>query len=252
MKRLENKVAIITGSASGMGRSTAELFAKEGAKVAVTDLNVEQGLDVVENIKAAGGEAHFWKLDVSSEDSIKTVYAEVVEKWGKLDILINNAGVTGVDKPTHELSEEEWDFVFNVDVKGVFFSTKHAIPYLKKNGKGSIVNFSSIYGLVGSHELTAYHAAKGAVTLMTKKDAITYGPDNIRVNSVHPGTILTPLVQQLADNSPGYKENQIKKHPIGFLGKPEDVSYAVLFLASDEARFITGASLAVDGGYTAQ
>lgn len=249
---LKDKVAIITGSASGMGRETAKLFARQGASVAITDLNEEQGLEVVNEILEDGGIAHFWKLDVSLEQNIKEVYDQVVEKWGKLDILVNNAGVTGADKPTHELSEEEWDFVFNVDVKGVFFSTKHAIPHLKANGKGSIVNFSSIYGLVGSNELTAYVAAKGAVTLMTKKDAVTYGPDNIRVNSVHPGTILTPLVQNLADNKPGYKENQIKKHPIGYLGNPEDVAYAVLFLASDEARFVTGASLTVDGGYTAQ
>lgn len=130
--------------------------------------------------------------------------------------------------------------------------TKHAIPHLKESGQGSIVNFSSIYGLVGSHELTPYHAAKGAVTLLTKKDAITYGPDNIRVNSVHPGTILTPLVQKLADENPDYKENQLKKHPINRLGKPEEVANVVLFLASDEASFITGASIPVDGGYTAQ
>jgi len=252
MARLKDKVAIITGAAAGMGQAMAILFAREGAKVAVTDLNEEQGRQVVDGIAADGGEAHFWKLDVSSEENIRQVYREVAEKWGTIDILINNAGVTGVDKPTHELSEEEWDFVFNVDVKGVFFSTKHAVPYMKKNGKGSIVNFSSIYGLVGSHELTAYHAAKGAVTLMTKKDAITYGPDHIRVNSVHPGTILTPLVQKLADNTPGYKERQVAKHPIGYLGNPEDVAYAVLFLASDEARFVTGAQLVVDGGYTAQ
>lgn len=252
MGRVEGKVAIITGAAMGMGLATAQLFAREGAKVAVTDIDQKNGQQAADQIVADGGIAHFWKLDVSSEENVKKVFAEVADKWGTIDILINNAGVTGVDKPTHELTEEEWDFVFNVDVKGVFFSTKHAVPYMKKNGKGSIVNFSSIYGLVGSHELTAYHAAKGAVTLMTKKDAITYGPDKIRVNSVHPGTILTPLVQKLADNTPGYKEKQIAKHPIGYLGNPEDVAYAVLFLASDEARFVTGAQLAIDGGYTAQ
>lgn len=252
MGRLQDKVAIVTGAASGMGRETAVMFAREGARVAVTDVDQGPGEAIVDEIESAGGEAGFWKLDVSSEEQVKDTFASVVERWGKLDILINCAGVTGVDKPTHELTEAEWDFVFDIDVKGVFFCTKHAIPYMKRNGKGSIVNYSSIYGLVGSHELTAYHAAKGAVTLMTRKDAITYGPDHIRVNSVHPGTILTPLVQHLADNSPGYKEGQIKKHPIGYLGNPEDVAYAVLFLASDEARFVTGAQFVIDGGYTAQ
>jgi len=250
--RLEGKVAIITGASAGMGKATAELFAKEGAKVAVTDIDVAGGEAVVNAIREAGGEATFFKLDVSKEADCKEVTKAVVEKYGKLDILINNAGVTGVDKPTHELTEDEWDFVFNVDVKGVFFMTKHAVPFMKENGKGAIVNFSSIYGLVGSRELTPYHAAKGAVTLMTKKDALTYAKDHIRVNSVHPGTIKTPLVQNLIDNDPAYEEKQLRLHPIGYLGNPIDVAYAVLFLASDEARFVTGAQLAIDGGYTAQ
>ena len=252
MGRLEGKVAIVTGASAGMGNATAKLFASEGAKVAVTDIDVVNGEAVVEEIKANGGEAAFFKLDVSKEEDCKEVTRAVVEKYGKLDILINNAGVTGVDKPTHELTEEEWDFVFNVDVKGVFFMTKHAVPYMKENGQGSIVNFSSIYGLVGSRELTPYHAAKGAVTLMTKKDALTYAKDHIRVNSVHPGTIKTPLVQNLIDNDPEYEAKQLRLHPIGYLGNPIDVAYAVLFLASDEARFVTGAQLAIDGGYTAQ
>lgn len=250
--RLEGKVAIITGASAGMGKATAELFAREGAKVAVTDIDIAGGEAVVNAIREAGGEATFFKLDVSKEADCKEVTKAVVEKYGKLDILINNAGVTGVDKPTHELTEDEWDFVFNVDVKGVFFMTKHAVPFMKKNGKGAIVNFSSIYGLVGSRELTPYHAAKGAVTLMTKKDALTYAKDHIRVNSVHPGTIKTPLVQNLIDNDPAYEEKQLRLHPIGYLGNPIDVAYAVLFLASDEARFVTGAQLAIDGGYTAQ
>ena len=252
MNRLEGKVAIITGAAAGMGKSCAELFAEEGAKVVVTDICVADGEKVVREIKNNGGEATFYKLDVSNEKNCKEVTDAVVEKYGKLDILINNAGVTGADKPTHELSEEEWDFVFNVDVKGVFFMTKHAVPHMKANGSGAIVNFSSIYGLVGSRELTSYHAAKGAVTLMTKKDALTYAKDGIRVNSVHPGTIKTPLVQNLIDNDPEYEAKQLRLHPIGYLGNPIDVAYGVLFLASDEARFVTGTQLVIDGGYTAQ
>lgn len=252
MKRLEGKVAIITGSSEGMGKATALLFAKNGAKVAITGRTEETGEEVAKEIRDSGGEAQYFKLDVSKEENCKNVVDEVVKKWGKLDILVNNAGVTGVDKPTHELTNEEFDFVLNIDLKGVFFMTKYAIPKMKENKSGSIVNFSSIYGLVGSRELTAYHAAKGAVTLLTKKDAITYGPDNIRVNSVHPGTILTPLVQKLADEDPEYEEKQLKLHPLGRHGKPEEVANAVLFLASDEASFITGAQLTIDGGYTAQ
>lgn len=252
MKRLEGKVAIITGSNEGMGKATALLFAKNGAKVAITGRTEETGEEVAKEIRDSGGEAQYFKLDVSKEENCKNVVDEVVKKWGKLDILVNNAGVTGVDKPTHELTNEEFDFVLNIDLKGVFFMTKYAIPKMKENKSGSIVNFSSIYGLVGSRELTAYHAAKGAVTLLTKKDAINYGPDNIRVNSVHPGTILTPLVQKLADEDPEYEEKQLKLHPLGRFGKPEEVANAVLFLASDEASFITGAQLTIDGGYTAQ
>jgi len=252
MDRLKDKVAIVTGAGAGMGKATAILFAKEGAKVAVTDINEENGQKTVDEILKEGGEAQFWKLDVSKEKNCESVVKGVVDKWGKLDVLVNNAGVTGANKPTHELTEEEWDYVFNVDVKGVFFMTKHSVPYMKENGKGSIINFSSIYGLVGSRELTPYHAAKGAVALLTKKDAITYGPSHIRVNSVHPGTILTPLVQSLVDEDPEYEAKQVKLHPIGYLGKPEDVAYAVLFLASDEARFVTGAQFVIDGGYTAQ
>lgn len=252
MKRLEGKVAIITGSSEGMGKATALLFAKNGAKVAITGRTEETGEEVAKEIRDSGGEAQYFKLDVSKEENCKNVVDEVVKKWDKLDILVNNAGVTGVDKPTHELTNEEFDFVLNIDLKGVFFMTKYAIPKMKENKSGSIVNFSSIYGLVGSRELTAYHAAKGAVTLLTKKDAINYGPDNIRVNSVHPGTILTPLVQKLADEDPEYEEKQLKLHPLGRFGKPEEVANAVLFLASDEASFITGAQLTIDGGYTAQ
>lgn len=253
--RLQNKVAIVTGAGNGMGQATAELFARQGAAVAVTDISREQGEGTVERITAAGGTARFWQLDVSNEANVETVFQKVRADFGKLDVLINNAGISGVDKPTHEVTEAEWDAVFAVDVKGVFFCTKHAIGHLRENGGGSIVNVSSIYGLVGSHEMAPYHAAKGAVTIMTKKDAVTYGRDNIRVNSVHPGTILTPFVRELASRGEGglrgYLDIMEPKHPIGHVGEPEDVANAILFLASDEARFVHGAALVVDGGYTA-
>lgn len=253
---VDGKVAVITGAGTGIGKAIAQVFAQEGALVAVTDINKELGVKTVEEIKRSGGKAQFWKLDVSVEKEVESVFRDVAQTFGKIDILVNNAGVTGVDKPTHEVTEEEWDEVFDVDVKGVFFCTKHAVPYMKKNGKGSIVNVSSIYGLVGSHELAPYHAAKGAVTLMTRKDAVTYGKDNIRVNSVHPGTIMTPLVIELGSRMEGgleaYERLMASKHPIGHTGKPEDVAYGVLYLASDRADFVTGAQLTIDGGYTAQ
>ncbi len=256
MARVSGKVAIVTGSGTGIGKAIAMLLAREGARVAVADLDQEQGEQTVQEIQQAGGEARFWLLDVSRESEVEQVFREIAQAFGKIDILVNNAGVTGVDKPTHEVSEEEWDQVFDVDVKGVFFCTKHAVPYMQQNGRGSIVNISSIYGLVGSHELAPYHAAKGAVTLMTRKDAVTYGKDNIRVNSVHPGTIMTPLVEELGSRMegglPAYEKMMAARHPIGHTGKPEDVAYGVLYLASDESAFTTGAQLAIDGGYTAQ
>ena len=238
-----------------MGRATAVLFAREGASVAVTDVNEQDGRETVRMIAEAGGKAQFWTLNVAREQEVATVFADIEGVFGHIDILVNNAGVTGVDKPTHEVTEQEWDAVFAVDVKGVFFCTKYAVPAMLRAGKGSIVNMSSIYGLVGSHELSPYHAAKGAVTIMTKKDAVTYGRQGIRVNSIHPGTILTPLVRELGSRMEGgldaYLKLMSQKHPIGHAGEPEDVAAAILFLASDEARFITGASLPVDGGYTA-
>lgn len=255
MSRLTDKVAIVTGSGKGMGRAMATLFAAQRAAVAGTDVSESDGLETVRLIEEQGGRAAFWRLDVSDEAEVSSVFEQVTATFGKLDILVNNAGISGVDKPTHEVTEAEWDAVFAVDVKGVFFCTKHAIGHLRANGGGSIVNISSIYGLVGSHEMAPYHAAKGAVTIMTKKDAVTYGRDGIRVNSVHPGTILTPFVRELAERSEGglrgYLDIMEPKHPIGHVGEPEDVANAVLFLASDEARFVHGAALVVDGGYTA-
>ncbi|MDV6233014.1 SDR family NAD(P)-dependent oxidoreductase [Rhodococcus cercidiphylli] len=255
MTRLADKVAIVTGSGNGMGRAMATLFAANGAAVAVTDVSEQDGAETVRLIEEAGGRASFWHVDVSDEAEVSSVFEQVSATFGKIDILVNNAGIAGVDKPTDEVTEAEWDAVFAVDVKGVFFCTKHVIGHLRANGGGSIVNISSIYGLVGSHEMAPYHAAKGAVTIMTKKDAATYGRDRIRVNSVHPGTILTPFVRELAERSEGglrgYLDIMEPKHPIGHVGEPEDVANAVLFLASDEARFVHGAALVVDGGYTA-
>ena len=256
MGRVDNKVAIVTGGALGIGRATCLLLAREGAAVAVTDILDEQGQAVVEEIRREGGRVAYWHLDVSKEREVEQTFAAIKAEFGAIQILVNNAGISGADRPPHEITEAEWDAIFAVDVKGVFFCTKHAVPAMRAAGGGSIVNLSSIYGLIGSADVPPYHAAKGAVRLMTKTDAIFYARDNIRVNSVHPGTIMTELVAEMARNSPEgyeqYMEGRNRIHPIGHPGEPIDVAYGILYLASDEAKFVTGAELVIDGGYTAQ
>ena len=249
------KTVLITGSGSGIGRATAEILAREGAAVAVTDVDDEAGEGVAEEIRAAGGRARYWHLDVADEGEVGRVVAEVADEFGGLDVLVNNAGISGADKPTHELTAEEWNQVQNVNVNGVFFCTKHCIPHLKEAGGGSIVNLSSIYGLVSAADVPPYHASKGAVRLMTKTDALHYAGDGIRVNSVHPGFIWTPMVEgfiQDQDDPDQAREGLVGLHPIGRLGKPEEIAAAVLFLASDESSFMTGSEVVVDGGYTAR
>jgi NAD(P)-dependent dehydrogenase (short-subunit alcohol dehydrogenase family) len=250
MKRAENKVVIITGGALGIGRETCILLAKEGAKIAVTDVLDLEGKKLAEEINHSGGVAKFWHLDVANEHEVERIFAEVAKEFGKLDATVNNAGISGADKPTHELTENEWNTVMNVNVKGVFFCTKHAIAHMKKSGGGSIINLSSIYGLVGAGDIPAYHASKGAVRLMSKNDALIYAKDNIRVNSVHPGFIWTPLVEKFGKNRPGFRKNLDSLHPIGHIGEPLDIAYGILYLISDESKFVTGSELVIDGGYT--
>ena len=250
MKRAENKVVIVTGGALGIGRESCLLLAKEGAKVAVTDVLNKEGMELTQEINKSGGVAKFWHLDVTDEKEVEKVCGEVVREFGKLDALVNNAGIGGVDKPTHELTEKEWDVVMNVNVKGVFFCTKHAIPYIQKSGSGSIVNLSSIYGLVGAGDIPHYHASKGAVRLMSKNDALIYAKDNIRVNSVHPGFIWTPLVEALIKKDPEQRKKLDSLHPLGHIGEAIDIAYGILYLVSDESKFVTGSELVIDGGYT--
>lgn len=255
MARVENKVAIVTGGALGIGKATCLLLAKEGAKVAVTDILDKEGQEVAKDIKSNGGTSEFWHLDVSNEKEVQKVFAEIDKKFGKIDILVNNAGIAGVSKPTHEITEEEWDKVMAVNVKGVFFCTKHVISYMRKVGEGSIINLSSIYGIVSAPDVPPYHASKGAVRIMTKTDAFLYAKDKIRVNSVHPGFIWTPMVENYAKSQGNVEE--VRKmldslHPIGHVGKPDDIAYGILYLASDESKFVTGSELVIDGGYTAR
>jgi NAD(P)-dependent dehydrogenase (short-subunit alcohol dehydrogenase family) len=256
MQRVKDKVALVTGGAVGIGRAASLLLAKEGAKVAVLDINDADGAAVVNDINENNGTAAYFHLDTSQENSVKDVFSKAVNELGPIDILVNNAGIAGVDKPTHEISEEEWDTLMDVNVKGVFFCTKHAIPIMKANNGGSIINLSSIYGLIGNADLPPYHASKGAVRLMTKNDALLYAKDNIRVNSVHPAFIWTPLVEALGEKSPGgvdaFRKQLDGLHPIGHVGEPDDIAYGILYLASDESKFVTGSELVIDGGYTAQ
>lgn len=254
MDRLKGKVAAITGAALGLGRATAIRMAEEGAAVAVLD-RLDEGQALADSLVARGLKAHFWRLDVTSEEEVHSVLASVVHRFGRLDVLVNNAGIAGANKPTDQLTEAEWDQVMAVNVKGVFFGTKHAIAHLRAAGGGSIINLSSIYGLIGAADNPPYHASKGAVRLMSKNDALIYAPDKIRVNSIHPGFIWTPMVQ-------GYLQGQADQaaarqaldalHPLGHVGEPDDIAWACVYLASDEAKFVTGSELVVDGGYTAR
>lgn len=254
MDRVKGKVAIVTGAAGGIGRAVCKLLAQEGAKVALTDLRDDNGKKVVQQIKDNGGVAEYWHLDVSNEKEVAEVIPQINAKLGAINVLVNNAGIAGVNKPTDEMTEEEWDKVMNVNVKGVFFCTKHTIPFMKKAGGGSIINMSSIYGLVGNGAIPPYNASKGAVRLMSKTDALLYAKDKIRVNSMHPGWILHEELEAYAAKAPQGKEAFMKEvngfHPIGHVGLPEDVAYAILYLASDESKFATGAEFVVDGGYS--
>lgn len=253
-RRFEDRVALVTGGSAGIGKAICERLAGEGARVAVLDLDEERGRHVADIIQKSGGRAIFCRLDVSKEGDVERTVAAVVSELGGLDVVVNNAGISGANKPTHELSAEEWREVMRVNAEGLFFVTKHAIPYLRSQQRGSIVNLSSIYGIVGAPDLPPYHASKAAVREMTKVDALYYAQDGIRVNSVHPGFIWTPLVEELAERSSEGKEafrRQLDQlHPIGHIGAPEDVAAGVAFLASDDARFITGSELVIDGGYT--
>ena len=248
--RLKDKVALISGGARGMGAVEAQLFAKEGAKVVIGDILDSEGAQVAAEISEAGLDAMYVHLDVTVEEDWRQAIDATVIKFGKLNVLVNNAGI-GQQVSLEEISGELWDYVMAVNTKGVFLGTKHAIPVMRKAGGGSIINISSMAGLVGGSASAVYHASKGAVRLLTKSAAIQYGREGIRVNSVHPGVIETPMTEAFLA-IPSHRQDRIEKTPMRRIGTSEDVAYGVLFLASDESSFVTGSELVIDGGRTAQ
>jgi len=256
MNRMRGKSAVVTGGALGIGRACALKLAEEGAVVTVTDLDAGKGSLVVEEIRSRGGDAIFVEQDVADEAKWEHVMRVVIERYKKLDVLVNNAGVA-LAKDVEHTTLEEWRWLMSINLDGVFLGTKHAVQAMKANRGGSIVNLSSIEGLIGDPNLAAYNASKGGVRLLTKSAALYCAKAgyNIRVNSVHPGYIWTPMVENYLKSQGDVAQGRKlldSLHPIGHVGEPDDIAYGVLYLASDEAKFVTGTELVIDGGYTAQ
>jgi NAD(P)-dependent dehydrogenase (short-subunit alcohol dehydrogenase family) len=261
-QRLVGKVAIVTGGASGIGAETARIFAMHGAKVLLTDTNAALGNAVVEEITKAGGTASFAAQDVVSESQWEAVAAEAEKRYGRIDILCNIAGISGRDPRMNiqtsltagprlaEQTLEQWNKVMEINATGVFLGTKAVIPAMQRAGGGSIINISSICGIVGSHANAAYHASKGAVRIFSKAAAIQYAPEKIRVNSVHPGFVDTPMTKP-GHSNPEVAKKRLEVTPLGRFGTPADIAAGCLYLASDESSWVTGSELVIDGGMTA-
>jgi NAD(P)-dependent dehydrogenase (short-subunit alcohol dehydrogenase family) len=253
MDRVKGKVAIVTGAASGIGEATAKLLAREGAFVAIVDIDDKNGKRVVKEIKNEGNIAGFWHADITGEQEVAKAFADINKKYGKLHILVNNAGIPGNRIPAHKQTVEEFDRIMDINVKGTFFCTKYAVPYILLTGPGSVVNVASIYGIVAS-DVPVYDTSKGAMRAMTKSDAILYSRDKIRFNSVHPGNIDTALFRKLVkQENPSGLEHAILvsslSNPLNRMGTPEDVAYGILYLASDESSYVNGTELVIDGGF---
>ena len=258
--RLADKVALITGGGSGIGRATALLFAEEGARVVVSDINQARTGETADEIKSRGGEASKAVGDVTLDGDTSRMVQTAVDAYGRLDVLVNSAGITARNALGPDASPEQvWDRVIEVNLKGTYLVSSHALPEMERVGGGAIVNLASIFGLVGYHTdvvgkasgLHPYAPSKGGVVQLTRNLGIAYAKDNIRVNCICPGYLTTPLTDALTAD-PAILETLERAHPMGRLGRPEEVAYAALYLASDESSFVTGAVLAVDGGYTAQ
>ena len=250
MGRLEGKSCLISGGSKGLGAAQARLFAREGARVAVGDILDADGGRLVEELRASGADSVFLRLDVTSEADWEGAVGAVMCELGTLDVLVNNAGIYN-RALVEDTTLEEWERVMDVNSTGVFLGTKHAIPAMRRSGGGSIVNMSSVAGLVGSRTQTVYNASKGAVRLLTKSTAVQYAADGIRANSVHPGVIETDMMKEVV-RTDEERATRMSLTPIGRFGTAEDVAHGVLFLASDEASYVTGAELVIDGGLTVQ
>ncbi|HTI66311.1 MAG TPA: glucose 1-dehydrogenase [Caulobacteraceae bacterium] len=255
MRRVEGKVCMITGASVGLGRATALLLAQEGARLVLTDVNGKEGEALAEKINATGGEAMFIRHDVASEPEWIEAVRLAAQRFGRIDVLVNNAGVA-LPGGVEATSLEQWRWLMGVNLDGVFLGAKHVLPAMREHG-GSIINLSSIEGLIGDPNLAAYNASKGGVRLLTKSMALDFAGRgyNIRVNSIHPGYIWTPMVEGYvsgSDDPEGMKRALAALHPLGHIGEPNDIAYGVLYLASDESKFVTGSELVIDGGYTAQ
>ncbi len=249
MNRVKDKVAIITGAGSGMGRADAIALAEEGARIVATDRNVDGGNETVARIRSAGGQAIFVEHDVADENQWRTVVQQCVQRFGNASILVNNAGVFAT-KPVTEMSLEEWDFILNTNLRGTFLGCRETVPMMKQAGGGSIINISSIMGIVARADFSAYCASKGGIRLFTKALAAELAPFRIRANTIHPGAIETAMIKHFLGDQSGI-DMVLGSQPIRRIGRPEEVAASVLFLASDESAYITGTELVIDGGYVA-